>query len=461
MDLWKKQADFNATFSGVAEIKDGKLTISNKDTFRTLAETVLYNAVFNSDDSLKALARWVIWEASIALGCPSASIHELYMARAENLYKGMTVPAINIRGLTFDVSKTIFETLKKHNAKACLFEIARSEIGYTMQRPNEYTTSVLAAAIAVGWEGPVFLQGDHFQVKASNWKENAKKEVGAVQDLIREAVDAGFYNIDIDTSTLVDLDQESVEEEQRNNYEVTAELTRTVRECEPEGVTISVGGEIGEVGGKNSTVEELIAYLDGVQSELSGDKPITGPSKISIQTGTTHGGVPLPDGSVAQIKLDFDCLEKLGDVGRKQFHVGGMVQHGASTLPQEAFDNFPKTETLEVHLATGFQNIIYDSTHFPNDLRDEIYAWLSKNCGNERKEGQTDEQFYYKTRKKGFGPFKKQLWALPETTKNAVMGELAKTFDMLFTKLGTTDTGELVDKYITTKTPHKPCPVNF
>jgi len=27
------------------------------------------------------------------------------------------------------------------------------------------------------------------------------------------------------------------------------------------GVTISIGGEIGEVGGKNSTVEELAAFM--------------------------------------------------------------------------------------------------------------------------------------------------------------------------------------------------------
>ena len=41
-------------------------------------------------------------------------------------------------------------------------------------------------------------------------------------------------------------------------------MTAFIRSIEPEGVTISVGGEIGEVGGHNSNEEELRAYTDDV-----------------------------------------------------------------------------------------------------------------------------------------------------------------------------------------------------
>ena len=41
-------------------------------------------------------ARWIVWEASQLLGCPSASIHELYMARGRGEISGFTVPAINL-----------------------------------------------------------------------------------------------------------------------------------------------------------------------------------------------------------------------------------------------------------------------------------------------------------------------------------------------------------------------------
>lgn len=443
--MWKTQEEMMNFLKDSATINNGKLEITNEAGFRESAEELTRNAVFNSNEELKNKARWIIWEASILLGCPSTSIQNLYMARGENAYKDFTVPAINIRTMTFDVSRTIFKTLKKLNSKTCLFEIARSEISYTFQRPAEYTAAVLGAAIAEGYKGPVCLQGDHFQVKASNWKTDPSREVGAVKDLITEAVNAGFYNIDIDTSTLVDLDQTSVEEEQRNNFEVTAELTKHVRNVEPKDVTVSVGGEIGEVGGKNSNKEELIAYLDGTQKLLEG---IKGPSKISIQTGTSHGGVPLPDGSVAEVKLDFNCLEELGKVARDTFHIGGVVQHGASTLPLEAFDNFTRTQTLEVHLATGFQNIIYDSKHLPKEIKDEIYTWLKDNCASDRKDSWTDEQFYYKTRKKGFGPVKEKMWDMPVENKNAIMAELETEFTTMFKKLGIENNAEIVDKYI-------------
>jgi fructose/tagatose bisphosphate aldolase len=371
------------------------------------------------------------------------------MARVSDAWKDMTVPAINVRGLTYDVSRQIFKALKKMEAASCIFEIAKSEINYTGQRPAEYTTCVLGAAIREGHRGPVFIQGDHFQVNAKKFKENPQGELDTIKSLIEEAVTGGFYNIDIDTSTLVDLDKGSISEQQRANFESSAELTKHIRSVEPEGITVSVGGEIGEVGGQNSTPEELTAYIEGFNGVLSlaGHK-LTGLSKISVQTGTSHGGVPLPDGSVAKVKLDFDVLSSLGNLCRKQFNIGGVVQHGASTLPENAFDNFPKRQTLEVHLATGFQNTILDSTAFPKNVREQMYTWLDQNCASERKPDQTPEQFYYKTRKKAFGPFKKQLWSLTDNTKSALMSELYRQFDMLFKRLGIENSAAPVGNHI-------------
>ena len=83
--------------------------------------------------------------------------------------------------------------------------------------------------------GPVFLQGDHFQFNATRWAADPAAEVEGSGDLVREAVAAGFLNIDIDASTLVDLAQPTIAEQQRVNAERTADLTRLVREVEPEG----------------------------------------------------------------------------------------------------------------------------------------------------------------------------------------------------------------------------------
>jgi len=447
MELWNTIEEMKKHCEGSFEISGNDLIIRDENRFRNEStDRLVWNGVFNKDEQTRNVARWVIWEASQKLGCPSASIHDMYMARADDLWKDMTVPAINIRGLSYDVARTIFKTLGKHGAAACIFEIAKSEMVYTGQRPAEYVSCVLGAAIREGWQYPVFIQGDHFQTSAKKFAEDPEAETRVIKDLISESVAAGFYNIDIDTSTLVDLSKSTTSEQQKNNFDTAAELTRHVRSCEPEGVTISVGGEIGEVGTQNSTPEELIAFMEGYNKSL--DSGSTGISKISIQTGTSHGGIPLPDGSIAKVALDFGVIDQLGALARKQFRFGGVVQHGASTLPESAFDQFPKHQAMEVHLATGFQNTILDSTSFPKNLKDEIYKWIDENCAKERKEGMTDDQFYYKARKKSFGPFKPKLWNLMGDTKDALMAGLAGQFDMLFTKLGISGKTDPVTKFI-------------
>src|SRR6185295_5417994 len=206
-------------------------------------DALVREAVFETGEA-RDYARWLIWEAGAAVGVRPASINGLYMARGRGLVHGFTVPAINVRGAAYDTARSIFRTAIKLNAGAFLLEIARSEIGYTDQRPTEYVAVMLAAAMREGFRGPVFIQGDHFQVSAKKFAADAKTEVDAVKALAREAIAAGFYNIDIDTSTLVDLSKPSLAEQQRLNYEVGIQILETVRELEPEGVTVSVGGEI-------------------------------------------------------------------------------------------------------------------------------------------------------------------------------------------------------------------------
>jgi fructose-bisphosphate aldolase, class II len=282
----------------------------------------------------------------------------------------------------------------------------------------------------------VFLQGDHFQINAKKYQADPAAEFDAVRKLTAEALQAGFYNIDIDTSTLVDLSKGTLEDQQRLNGELCAELTAFIRGQEPVGVTVSVGGEIGEVGGKNSTADELNAFMAVYRQALdrkAAGRP--GISKISIQTGTSHGGVPLPDGTVAEVKLDFDTLEALSKLARERYGLAGAVQHGASTLPQNLFDQFPKRGACEIHLATEFQNLILEHPSLPADLKQTIYEWLAVKAAGERKPTDTDEQFFYKTRKQALGPFKRQLWSLPANVRAAIGATLEQKFTSLLTML--------------------------
>ncbi len=435
---------------GVIELGEDRVKVLNENKLREeLIDDLIYTAVFG-DEEAKEAARWIIRAAALELGIVPSSIHELYtgpMAR-EELPKWFTVPAMNIRGMTYDVMRQIFKLAKEEDAGAFILEIAKSEIGYTDQRPAEYTACTLAAAIKEGYKGPVFIQGDHFQFNAKKYFEDPEKELESIKALTKEAIESDFYNIDIDPSTLVDYSKPTLKEQQYHNYINTAKMTAFIREIEPEGTTVSVGGEIGHIGGKNSTPEEFEAFMEGYLEELKKyGENVPHISKISVQTGTEHGGIPLPDGRIAEVKLDFSVLEKIGEVARKKYQMAGAVQHGASTLPDELFHKFPEVKTAEIHLATGFQNIIYD--HLPQDFKEEIYNWLKTELKNEWKEGWTEQQFIYKTRKKAFGKFKKKFWDLPAEVKEPMMKALYDKFRFLFEQLGVFGTKETVEKSIT------------
>jgi fructose/tagatose bisphosphate aldolase len=386
-----------------------------------------------------------ILETAANVGAYPASAYAFYMARGRAEFGGFTVPAINLRTLTYELARAVFRVAKRNHAGAFVFEIARSEIGYTSQTPVEYAGMVMAAAIAESYSGPVFIQGDHFQVNAAKFKEDSEKETANIRTLISDAVAAGFYNIDIDSSTLVDVTKADLLEQQFLNYDVCAKLTRFIRSVEPRTARISVGGEIGEIGTRNSTPDDLHAFMTGLKDRLGSSVP--GISKISVQTGTTHGGVVLPDGFIKEVDLDFNTLKTLSISARKEYGLAGAVQHGASTLPPEAFHKFVECETAEVHLATEFQNMVYESQHFPVELKKKIYEWLKVNAINEAKVGETQEQFLYKTRKKALGPFKKEIMALPKATREAIAGEVEKKFEFLFKQLNVVDKENLVEKY--------------
>jgi fructose/tagatose bisphosphate aldolase len=450
-------ADLLQHLKGTAHLDGDRLVVDDEARFRAeTAADLAWTASFSADEGAVEAARWVVWAASQALGARSASIHDLYMARGRGEVSGFTVPAINIRAQTFDMARTVYETADRADVGAVILELARSEQTYTYQRPIDYSTAVLAGAIAAGWRNPVFIQGDHYQFNAKKYAADPEAMTEEIRRACRLAIEAGYRNIDIDSSTLVDLSKDGLEAQQHENYLRAAELTALIRTLEADGVTVSVGGEIGEVGKQNSTVEELQAYLEGFRRELDALAPgATGLSKVSVQTGTSHGGVPLPGGGVAEVKLDFDVLARLGALAREH-GLAGAVQHGASTLPDELFHRFPAVETAEIHLATGFQNALYEHPAFPPELLEEIHAWCVENAADERKDGETEDQFLYKTRKKAIGPFKRRLWELD--VKDDILAAQSRKIGFLFTELGVNGSLDMVSKHIVPVPVARPLP---
>jgi fructose-bisphosphate aldolase, class II len=416
-----------------------------------LVDRLAWTAVFGGDAELRGTARWIIRNLAASRGIRPSSIHELYMAMGRGAAGGFTVPAINVRAMAYDTARAVVRSARKLGAGAFILEIARSEIGYTEQRPHEYAAVALAAALREGFSGPLFIQGDHVQTNAKKYNSSDRdKELDSLRALIKEEVAAGFYNIDIDTSTLVDLTKPTLPEQQEVNVNLAAEFTAFIRQNEPQGLTVSVGGEIGEVGGKNSDVHELRAYMDGYNLALKKRGPgLVGLSKISVQTGTAHGGFVNADGTVrTDVKIDLKTLGELSRIARSEYGLAGAVQHGASTLPPEAFDAFPRVGACEIHLATDFQNMVYEHPQFPVNLKAEMYAWVRENAAEERKPSDTEEQFIYKARKKAIGPFKRQMWSIGEQARRAIGQSLEERFTFLMQQLEINGTADVALRFV-------------
>lgn len=370
------------------------------------------------------------------------------MALARTEISGFTTPAFNLRAMTAELAQGIFEAAKECQAGAFILEIARSEMGYTAQSTGTFAEAVLLGANRARWDGPIFLQGDHSQAKAVAPGIIAKGEVEQIKKLIDAEIASGFYNIDIDASTLVDTSLSSVVAQQRENARITSELAHYIRSRQPKDVEISIGGEIGHIGDKNSTEEDLARFIQLFRSTYP--KELSGLSKISVQTGTSHGGVMQSDNTLAEAKVDFELIKRLSRQAR-ELGMAGVVQHGASTLPESQFAQFPKYGAIEIHLSTGWQNMILDHPNFPPDLLASMYQWVSREKGAARKAGETDGQFYYRMRKYALGQYKSEIDQLSPDFKLKIKNEMKVRCIKLFDELKVSRTKILVDKYVARK----------
>ena len=166
-------------------------------------------------------------------GFVPASIHDLYLARGRGDCGGFTVPAINVRMLGYDTARAVFRAAQERDGGAIILEIARSEIAYTDQRPAEYVAVVPRRRCAKGTGFRCSFRAITARSMRRSTQSDPEGEVGEVKKLIAEEVGAGFFNIDIDTSTLVDLAQPTLDLQQRANYERAAEITGFIRGIEP------------------------------------------------------------------------------------------------------------------------------------------------------------------------------------------------------------------------------------
>lgn len=148
----------NSLFGDAVTVKHGRVTVARPEALATAKMDELVRTAVFGEPLAREYARWLIWEVGQAAGVRPSSIHELYMARGRGEIRGFTVPAINVRGASYDTARSIFRTALRMKAGAFILEIARSEIAYTEQRPAEYVAVMIAAALREGHRAPIFIR---------------------------------------------------------------------------------------------------------------------------------------------------------------------------------------------------------------------------------------------------------------------------------------------------------------
>jgi fructose/tagatose bisphosphate aldolase len=383
--------------------------------------------------------------ALLRAGVYPASLSPVYQALGEGKLAPMTIPAFNLRGLTYSLARAIWRAARKVDAGPVLFELAPAEADTGDQTFEEFAAMVLAAAAREGWRGPVFLQGDHFEVES-------EQDLQGVTALAQRVAAAGFHHIDIDASHLYDSISDELRGFHRPNARATAALLSSLRGCVANGAELTLGGEVGEIGGRNTTPQDLLAFAAEFSPLLQNGT--RGLNKISAQTGTTHGGIVKPDGSVGRMAVDFELARSLSDQARA-LGWAGLVQHGASTLTIEDLSHLPEAGVVEVHMATQIQNIVFDHPAFPKGLLEEMRGRLVPTRTNaegdimDGDEHQSAQQNFYRARWTAWGTFKQPLWNLPEEVLHPVGETLEAWVADVLNALKLQGRGDVIRSYYT------------
>ena len=366
------------------------------------------------------------------------------MARGRGDIGGFTVPAINVRVMAYDTARAIFRTAMAGRPGRIILEIARSEIAYTEQRPAEYVSVMIGAALREGYTLPALHPGRPLPGQPQEVPGRSRGRGGRGEEAHRRGDRRGLLQ---HRRRHLDAGGPLARRRWRSSSARTTSARRRspafIRGRSRAGVTVSVGGEIGEVGMKNSTVEELHAFMQGYnRSAVRARQARRASARSRCRPARRTAAWCCRTARIADVKLDLEALEAAQQGGARGVRAGrggaARCEHAAlqrvRQLPANRDGRDPPRHQLPEHRLRPSQTAGGPEAADPD--------WLDENAAGERKSGDTDEQFYYKARKKAIGPFKRELWGLPEDIRTAIAADLERTFAFLFEQLnvnGTTD----------------------
>lgn len=411
-------------------------------------DRLAYESVFHEDPAMRSRVRWVILQLCAEDRIFPASLQSFSESRARGDAGGLTVPVLCLPTLTYDLACAVFRAATRQRVGLFSFALSRADLETTGQAFDEYSAVIMGAALRECWQGPVFLQAGPLRIDADRFAVRRAAEMSALKYLLEQALQAGFYNVDLDMSTLTDSTRSGLHGPIPLNCAWTAELTGYIRRIEPRGVTVSIGAALGAAADRNSNEEDLHSFMSGYAKALDDVRyGAKGISKIAVQTQALPSGIPLSDGHILSAHMDLNTLRRLSQLARERYGLSGAVQRGAAELPWESFDRFVAADAAEIHMAGELQDVIVEALHMHSTLPAEMDRYLKREYSAEWPADMSEAHFLHCLRGRVWKAFKKPLWDLPPDTRAAISQSVEAVLGVVFEQCAVVRTRELALEY--------------
>ena len=149
MMICENVAQLGQAGKGILEFTDNNATVLDEKKFRaSLIDTLVFTAIFSPDGEAMQAARRLIRQAAASLGIVSTSIQPLYEAMGRREVSGITVPAINIRGLTYEVAQAVFRAAMREKVGPDKKRRGRRRVYFCREPPLRKPSSLFGDARA-------------------------------------------------------------------------------------------------------------------------------------------------------------------------------------------------------------------------------------------------------------------------------------------------------------------------
>ena len=339
-------------------------------------------------------------------------------------------------------ARGIMEAAKELDA-VLLFEIAKSEVGYTAQTPADFYQNIVQTAEEIDFNTPYAIHGDHITIK-----DTTPEAYKGGEDLIKAELAAGFTSYAIDASHNFNINATDVKEQLKDNIEITKKLAKLI----PNEYSLEV--EVGEVGRTDpktgekdiTTVEEAFTFITALRD--AGIKP----DLLATNNGTSHGNVFDKNGNViAKIGIDLQRTKAIADA-IKPMGVR-IAQHGITGTPLEFIPRLLDCGIIKGNVGTNWQNISLDC--IPEELKKKMEQWTLQSPDaaktKAKKPNITENELILKNIKNAIKPFKAELAAIPDSYKKKLDETTKKSAIDFFKAFNAQGTGSKVKKYLAGK----------